>query len=288
MIGLFTTNTDNSFKFNGVPYHKIFVAVALGSNAIKVVNAYDSNFELLPSTDISDIQVDGVVYTTQADLIDVLKDLLFVGQSSNAETEFIWANIRNTDGVWSLLENETNQSQNVLSIEQEVNGDIIINYNKTYSKAGIAIVNPDEAYAKNNVTVGASQGLNRAVISASRSYSLSAFFNFNGDNFISSRVSELQVQGYSNGVITINHDRIENGEVSLSRVGTSIYEPRILTVNNNLTRVQMYVTSTGIEHTGAATTEMNFFLSRSSDGRLLHDDPPLVQSNLFFFAIMYK
>lgn len=77
MAHIFSDVNDTEFTLNGIPYDKIFIAVPVGSSAIKVVCAYESRIEIMPVTDISEITVDGNTYLTQASLIQVLKYVIF-------------------------------------------------------------------------------------------------------------------------------------------------------------------------------------------------------------------
>ncbi|WP_407324027.1 tail fiber domain-containing protein [Tenacibaculum maritimum] len=77
MIAQFQNIDEGSFKLNGIPYFKVFIPIAIGDNAIKVVSIYDSKFELLPPTNISDVKINSTVYSSVYSLVSNLKNIVF-------------------------------------------------------------------------------------------------------------------------------------------------------------------------------------------------------------------
>lgn len=75
-----STNNQNTFKFNGLTYPKNFMCIKQGAENIAIHNAYDTKLQLLGSTNYSDIEVNGVVYGSQAELMAALSLLLFAKQ----------------------------------------------------------------------------------------------------------------------------------------------------------------------------------------------------------------
>jgi len=67
---------DNTFSINGIKYKKIFVAVPAGNDSIRIVSAYDSRFEVLSVTKVTDVTVDGVSAATQAELVSAVIDII--------------------------------------------------------------------------------------------------------------------------------------------------------------------------------------------------------------------
>ncbi|RAK21608.1 hypothetical protein B0I03_10540 [Flavobacterium aquaticum] len=67
-----------TFSHNGRNYVKNFIVIKQGENNIAIHNAYDTKFQLVGSTHFSQFQVNGVVYTSQADLMANLVNILFV------------------------------------------------------------------------------------------------------------------------------------------------------------------------------------------------------------------
>lgn len=77
MIAQFNNINSGSFSLNGISYYKVFIPVAIGNVAVKVVSIYDSRFELLPPTNLADIRVNGTAYGSVASLVNVLKGVVF-------------------------------------------------------------------------------------------------------------------------------------------------------------------------------------------------------------------
>lgn len=77
MIGEFINVNDREFTLNGISFDKVFLALPLGTTNIKVVGIYESRTEILKSTPVSEISVGGTTYATAADLIEVLRPILF-------------------------------------------------------------------------------------------------------------------------------------------------------------------------------------------------------------------
>lgn len=75
-----STNNQNNFKLNGLTYPKNFIIIKQGDTNIAVHNAYDTNHQLLGSTHFSQIQVNGITYSSQSALMAALSTLLFAKQ----------------------------------------------------------------------------------------------------------------------------------------------------------------------------------------------------------------
>ncbi|MEW5675561.1 hypothetical protein ABGT15_04550 [Flavobacterium enshiense] len=75
-----TTSNPNTFKYNGLTYPKNFMCIKQGDTNIAIHNAYDTRFQLLGSTHYNQFQVDGVVPSSQANLMAVLSTLIFSKQ----------------------------------------------------------------------------------------------------------------------------------------------------------------------------------------------------------------
>lgn len=72
-----------TFSHNGRNYVKNFIVIKQGATNIAIHNAYDTKFQLVGSTHFSQFQVNGVVYTSQADLMANLVNILFVKNLGN-------------------------------------------------------------------------------------------------------------------------------------------------------------------------------------------------------------
>lgn len=79
------------------------------------------------------------------------------------EYVFIGGVIRNTGNGWVLLDNEGHEPLNIINVET-TNGAIIIYYSD-YDKVITFSVTPDETMAAEGYSMGASVGLNKAIIS---------------------------------------------------------------------------------------------------------------------------
>jgi len=76
MTAQFTDINAREFKLNGVRHLKTYVSIYY-NNGIRVVGAYDSKLELLPSVNVSEVSVNGTIYTSVVDLSNALTPLLF-------------------------------------------------------------------------------------------------------------------------------------------------------------------------------------------------------------------
>ena len=78
---------DNStFRLNGLKYAKNFMCIIQGSTQISIYNAFDTSQQLIPAFKVNEIQIDGIVYTTIKDCIDILTPLLFNKNLSSSST----------------------------------------------------------------------------------------------------------------------------------------------------------------------------------------------------------
>jgi hypothetical protein len=75
-----STSNQNTFTYNGLTYVKNFMVIKQAATNISVHNAYDTRQQLLGSTHYSNVQVNGVVYNSQAALMSALAPLLFAKQ----------------------------------------------------------------------------------------------------------------------------------------------------------------------------------------------------------------
>lgn len=78
-----------SFRYNGIKYAKNFMCIVQGTTHISVYNAFDTSMILIPSVSYNEIQVDGIIYSTIVDLINVLTPLLFYKSFDGAEFTII-------------------------------------------------------------------------------------------------------------------------------------------------------------------------------------------------------
>ena len=98
MIAQFNNIDSGNFNLNGIPYFKVFIPVGIGSVAVKVVSIYDSKFELLPPTNITDVKVNNVTYSSVASLVNALKGVVFDYPDATAEITQLQALINENQG----------------------------------------------------------------------------------------------------------------------------------------------------------------------------------------------
>ncbi|TYP71479.1 SGNH/GDSL hydrolase family protein [Aquimarina intermedia] len=67
----------SKFSVNGIELYKTFIPYRVNDSQIKVLNIYDSNYVLVPVTNVSDITVGGLSYSTATNLINALHDVIF-------------------------------------------------------------------------------------------------------------------------------------------------------------------------------------------------------------------
>jgi hypothetical protein len=77
---LFQNIDSNIFTYNGIKYVKNFMIIKQGDTNISVHNAYDTSFQLMGSTHYSQVKVNGVSYSNQANLMGALSTLIFAKQ----------------------------------------------------------------------------------------------------------------------------------------------------------------------------------------------------------------
>jgi hypothetical protein len=78
----------HNFTLNGINYKKIFIAIPVGNNHIKIICAYDSKLQLLPPTKVSDILVDGIALDNSESLINELSNILFSKETTYVSSQF--------------------------------------------------------------------------------------------------------------------------------------------------------------------------------------------------------
>lgn len=77
MTFTFSNVSAEKFSINGRTLFKTFIPVYIDDNHIIIFNIYDSKLSLIPTTNVSEIEVNGVTYTTSTDLINNIHDVLF-------------------------------------------------------------------------------------------------------------------------------------------------------------------------------------------------------------------
>ena len=74
----------SKFSLNSRELFKTFLAIPVGTNNIKIVNIYDSSNVLIPTTVVSEIEVDGTTYNNSTDLINAIYDVIYSSSTSGS------------------------------------------------------------------------------------------------------------------------------------------------------------------------------------------------------------
>jgi hypothetical protein len=82
---VFNTIDSSSFRYNGLKYAKNFMIIPQGVTGL-VYNAFDTSLQLIASAKFSDVQIDGIVYSSQTACVDVLAALIFYKPSGATGT----------------------------------------------------------------------------------------------------------------------------------------------------------------------------------------------------------
>lgn len=99
--------------------------------------------------------------------------LLFTGCSADGragtDQDIVIAGAIRPDanGRWSLIEDDAHRPRGVESVETEPNGNVVIHYSEEGSAVVTFVTTPDETLAGAGVVVGASAGLDRAILTLS-------------------------------------------------------------------------------------------------------------------------
>lgn len=88
--------------------------------------------------------------------------------------------IRKTSSGWEILNDSGHVPEHVTGVEIDNNGQLVILFDKTYSKVGSGCICPDETYISQGIGAGASIGADRAIINIARTRPLVGVINCNG------------------------------------------------------------------------------------------------------------
>lgn len=87
------SNIDkDKFSLNGIPYFKNFMSHTVGTK-LRIVNVYDSTFELAPFASVDQYNVNGVIHTTVLALQTALLTILYSRDTLGAVNEFFLGSI---------------------------------------------------------------------------------------------------------------------------------------------------------------------------------------------------
>ena len=188
---IFSTVNTNNFRYNGLRYIKNFIIIKQGNTNISIHSAYDTSFQLLASTHFNQIQVNGIIYNTLAELVEVLTTLLFTKETS------VIANSSNSGGANTI-------------VQRDVDGFIFNNYFNTTgggterNASGMvyfAGFNSIDTFIRSYTPAAVARALNGQVMSINgNAVNLSttrSTWNTNGT--ISAVVGQLAWKNYGNG-----------------------------------------------------------------------------------------
>lgn len=86
MVNIEFTSGLSTFKINGISLVRNFHSYVSGTK-LRIVNAYDTRYELLSYTLFSDVSVNGIVYGSVADLAEALAPILFLKNGGGGGSE---------------------------------------------------------------------------------------------------------------------------------------------------------------------------------------------------------
>ena len=203
----------------------------------------------------------------------------------NSKLEIYGGVCINTAGVWSLLNDATHTFLNLTSATT-VSNRLRVSY-PTVGKVISFTCTPDETYAQNGISVGASVGLSNSTLYLYRD-NIVDYISWNGSAFTS---TTGQVTGftYASGILKLAHGTLISPDTfSLSiqgRNGTTNYRYSWTSLLSNRTDVQI-LNPDGSNYTGAATTDMRFSFARGGEVEVSAADSAISSSNIWVQAIM--
>lgn len=78
---------SQKFSLNGIPYFKNFMPHSI-SGKLRIVNIYDTKFELVPFINLNEFSVDGIVYGTTLELQNALLPIIYTRNNLGSATDF--------------------------------------------------------------------------------------------------------------------------------------------------------------------------------------------------------
>ena len=192
----------------------------------------------------------------------------------------------NTAGTWALLNDASHTFLNFTSATTTSNR-LRVNY-PTVGKVISFICTPDETYAANGISVGASVGLSHSTLYLYRD-NIVDYISWNGSAFTSTTGQVTSFQ-YAAGEIKLNHGTLISPDTfSLGiegRAGTTTnYRYAWTSLGASSTFIQV-LNPDGSEYTGAATTDMRFSFNRGGEVEIDAADSAISSSNIWVQAIM--
>tara|TARA_R110000822_G_scaffold46670_3_gene124189 strand:- start:7065 stop:7853 length:789 start_codon:yes stop_codon:yes gene_type:complete len=208
----------------------------------------------------------------------------------NSKLEIYGGVCVNTAGVWSLLNDASHTFLNFTSATTASNR-LRVNY-PTVGKVISFICTPDETYAANGISVGASVGLSFSNLYLYRD-NIVDYISWNGSSFTSSTGQVTSIQ-YTAGQIKLNHGTLISPDTTqlgiegrLATSGRNAVNYRYVwsSLGTSSTDIQV-LNPDGSQYTGAATTDMRFSFNRGGEVEIAAADSAISGSNIWVQAIM--
>tara|TARA_R110002050_G_scaffold81185_1_gene173559 strand:+ start:118 stop:882 length:765 start_codon:yes stop_codon:yes gene_type:complete len=224
--------------------------------------------------------------TTKQATIDQIQTYINALNTGNKKLKLYGGVCVNTAGTWSLLNDASHTFFNLTSATT-VSDRLRINY-PTVGKVISMIVTPDETYAQNGISMGASVGLSFANVIMYRD-NIVDYISWNGSSFTSS-TGQVTSISYSAGLITLNHGTLISPDTTQlgieGRAGTTTnYRYAWTSLGASSTFIQV-LNPDGSEYTGAATTDMRFSFNRGGEVEIDATDSAIAGSNVWVMALM--
>lgn len=119
MLYTFTNTSGSKFTVNGREFFKTFVPFFVNDTQVKVLNIFDSKLALIPRTNVSDIEVDGVTYATSNELITAIGPVIYVLPDVGGISEGqIQLNAQNISALQQDITSIDNQFSNYYTQQQ--------------------------------------------------------------------------------------------------------------------------------------------------------------------------
>lgn len=181
MIYSFANISSSIFTLNARNLFKTFLAIPVGTNSIKIVNVYDSKSVLIPTTLVSEIEVEGITYNSAIDLINAIYAVIFSKSTSGSlDSSQIEANRL---AIINLQGSQTNSNHNHDS--------------RYYKKLQVDTLIANIQNASNGAVKGEVDGSDIKF----RSSDNTVLFSINAKSFLSQGTNVI----FENGVLTLKN-----------------------------------------------------------------------------------
>jgi hypothetical protein len=202
---------------------------------------------------------------------------------------------RNTDGIWSPIEDTGHTSRNITGFSTPTSGaNFIINHNNNYVKVLSSAVTIDDSYAKNGLFVGASIGLNASSIFIYKK-GFSGLISYNASTLQWSFIAvdslilpaDLSISyNEATSILTVSHPTLvflaEPFDIQVEQRDSSInLNTRIGSIGNTSFQFKIINYSTGAL-AGAPNSSFRFWFSRDGIFQVPNNRLNVGGSNIWF------